>query len=166
MRAARTIFGLFVSFAVVLSSGNAVSSYASPSATPLDNVIAAAQDVQARGDIIPGFAGVRIRTDTLSVVVYMTQTDGNSESIAIGSNSPALFTFRPAQRTWSQLGQLRDRITHDLATLRGQGVDPTAWGPDVDLNTVTASVGTNASAAQQVFDASYGLVRRCLCCSW
>lgn len=53
MRAARTIFGLFVSFAVVLSSGNAVSSYASPSATPLDNVIAAAQDVQARGDIIP-----------------------------------------------------------------------------------------------------------------
>lgn len=90
-------------------------------------------------------------------MVYMTQTDGNSESTAIGSNSPALFTFRPAQRTWSRLGQLRDRITHDLATLRGQGVDPTAWGPDVDLNTVTASVGTNASAAQQVFDASYGL---------
>jgi hypothetical protein len=85
----------------------------------------------------PHFAGIRIDGDT--VEVWTSDADDGAFAAAARAQRVPV-RVRTAERSWTELTTVRDRIGRDAGALRAAGVDLVSWGPDLLSNGVVVTV--------------------------
>jgi hypothetical protein len=149
---------------VAASTGHGARTEVGPDFATSEPANQAASDMAQRLETdlspMPTYAGLQIVRSGIEVDLVGRPPQSVLAAVAADTSSylgrPIPVSYRSVTRTERELNAIGDRVTADLSWWDGQGIHLSAWGIDLDSNTMQLSLVTYSKAAAKQLTAHYG----------